>query len=85
MEQPSFLGSILPGALLYAYWAAWGLISIACAFFVYQSAIHRKRAALGIGPHWWAFFTLIGGVWTLLIYWLIEHSTLSGDRNGDVP
>ena len=85
MDQPSFLGSILPGALLYLYWAAWGIISIACAFFVYQSAIRRKRSALNIGPYWWAFFTLIGGIWTLLIYWLIEQSTLSSGRNDDAP
>jgi hypothetical protein len=52
---------------------------------VYQSAVLRKRAALNIGPYWWVLFTLVGGVWTLLIYWLMEHSTLSVDRGNDAP
>jgi hypothetical protein len=69
---------------MYVYWAAWGLTSIACAYFVYQSAIHRKRAALNIGPYWWAVFTLVGGIWALLIYWIIEHSSLSPHHNDNV-
>jgi hypothetical protein len=85
MEQSSLFGAILNGAFIYAYWAAWGATNIACAYFVYQSAIRRTRAELGIGPYWWALLTLIGGVWTLLIYWLIEHSTLSSHRNDDAP
>ena len=50
---------------------------IAGAFFVYQCAVRRQQATMNINPYWWAFFTLTGGLSTLLIYWLIEHSTLS--------
>jgi hypothetical protein len=85
MEPTSFIGAIFGAVWIYAYWIVWGLTSVACAYFVYQSAIRRKQAALGIGAYWWAFFTLLGGIWTLLIYWLIEHSTLSSHRNDDAP
>ena len=85
MEQPSFVGAVFGAAWIYAYWIGWGLTSLASAYFVYQSAIRRKSAALNIGAYWWALFTLVGGIWTLLIYWVIEHSTLSPGRTDDVP
>ena len=76
MEQPSFFSAIFGATALYLYWAVWIMTNIACAYFVYQSAIHRKSNALNISAYWWALFTLLGGIWTLLIYWLMEHSSL---------
>lgn len=85
MENSSSVEAAFGAVWIYAFWAAWGLTSIACAYFAYQSTIRRKHLALDIGAYWWAFFTLVGSIWTLLIYWLVEHSTLSGQRNGDPP
>ncbi len=85
MEQTSLFGAVFGAAWVYLYWGAWGLTSIACAYFVYQDAIRRKHAALKIGAYWWALFTLIGGVWSLLAYWLIERSTLSSRSDDDAP
>ena len=81
MGQPPFLGDGFGAVWNSAYWIAHAVAIVAAAYFVYQSAVRRKRAALNIGPYWWALFTLVGGVWTLLIYWLMEHSTLSVDRD----
>lgn len=83
MEEPSLFSTLFGATWVYAYWAVWATINIASAYFVYQAAIRRERAALNIGPYWWALFTLVSGIWALLIYWLIEHSTLSGKVGHD--
>jgi len=83
MEQPPFLGGGLATTWNSAFWIIRVVVILACAYFVYHSAIRRKRAALNIGPYWWVLFTLVGGIWTLLIYWLMEHSTLSVERDSD--
>jgi hypothetical protein len=85
MDQPTFIGSILPAIPLYLYWLAWALTNIGCAYFVYQAAIRRKRKALNVGPGWWAIFTLFGGLWSLALYWLMEHSSMSRSENDDAP
>ena len=82
MEQPSFFQAIFGSAAVYFYWVVWIFTNIACTYFVYQSAIRRTSPALNIGAYWWAVFTLLGGIWTLFIYWLMEHSSLS--RNNEV-
>ena len=84
MGQPPFLGDGFGAVWNSTYWIAHAIAIAVAAYFVYQSAVRRKRAALNIGPYWWALFTLVGGVWTLLIYWLMEHSTLSVDRDNEV-
>jgi hypothetical protein len=78
MEQASLIQAIFGSMTLYISWAVWLFSNIACAYFVYQSARRRTAPALNIGPYWWALFTLVGGIWTLFIYWLMEHSTLAG-------
>ena len=83
MDQPPFFGSGLGTVWNAVFWIVRAIAVIAAAYFVYHSAIRRKRAALNIGPNWWVLFTLVGGVWTLLIYWLMEHSTLSVRRDND--
>lgn len=59
------------------YWALYAITNIGCAYFVYQDAIKQTHRALNIGPYWWALFTVIGGVWPLIAYWLMQHSSLS--------
>jgi hypothetical protein len=83
MGQPPFLGG-MPGTLWSSvFWAAHAIATVACAYFVYQSAIRRKQAAMDIGAFWWVLFTLVGGIWTLFVYWIMEHSTLSARRSPD--
>jgi H+/Cl- antiporter ClcA len=85
MEHPPFLDGGLGTAWNVVFWIARAIAIGACAYFVYHSAIRRKRATLNIGPYWWVLFTLVGGIWTLLIYWLMEHSTLSVHRDNEAP
>lgn len=35
------------------------------------------QATLLVSAHTWAFATLIGGVFTGVVYWLMHHSTLT--------
>ena len=67
------------------WWIVRAIAIIAAAYFVYQAAIRRKHAAMNIGAPWWALFTVVGGIWTILIYWLIEHSTLAARRDDNTP
>ena len=77
MEEQSFAQALFTGAWMYVYWILYAITNVGCAYFVYQDAIKQNRRALNIGPYWWAMFSLIGGVWPLLVYWLMQHSTLS--------
>lgn len=68
-----FLGAVG----LYIYWALYVGTGIACAYYVYQDVITRAHRALNIHPYWWAALTLIGGIWAVLAYWIMQHSTLA--------
>ena len=81
MGEPSFFQAILGTVGVYIYWVLYVLTSVACAYFVYQDAIKQPRLELKINPYWWAAFALIGGVWTTLVYWLMQHSTLSKSQD----
>ena len=83
MDQPPFFGAGFGTAWNALFWVIRAIAIVAAAYFVYQAAIRRKRAALNIGPNWWVLFTLVGGVWPLRVYWLMEHSTLSVHRDSD--
>jgi hypothetical protein len=85
MNEPTFFGSILTAVPLYFYWAVWGLTHVGCAYFIYQSAIYRKRRALNIGAGWWVIFALFGGLLALALYWLMEHSSFAQDKNDEAP
>jgi hypothetical protein len=74
MDVSSFAGFSTIG--LFLYWILYGLTNFGCAYFVYQDAIKQEKRALNIGPYWWGIFSILGGVWTLLAYWLMQHSTL---------
>lgn len=67
----------LASTWIYVYWFVYAIANLGCAYFVYQDAIKQNRRALNIGPYWWAFFSLLGGIWSLLVYWLMQHSSLS--------
>lgn len=69
------LATISAGSLS-AYWSLYALTGIACAYYVYKDAKKQGCLALNIRPCWWAVFSLIGGVWALVAYWLLQHSTL---------
>jgi len=76
MKEDSIYQALLGAVGLYAYWILYILTGIACAYYVYQDSLRQDRRALGIHPYWWAAFALLGGVWTLLAYWVMQHSTL---------
>ena len=76
MAQITFFQTFFGAGLLYFYWMIWIVSNIACAYFVYQSALRRTAPALNINAYWWALFTLMGGIWALFVYWVMEHSTL---------
>jgi len=59
------------------YWVLYAITNLGCAYFVYQDAMKQSRHALNIGAGWWALFCIIGGVWPLLVYWVMQHSSLS--------
>lgn len=68
----SFLG------FTFLYWAAWVVLGVIAAVWVYRDAKQLPRLFLGSKPIWWAFATiLLGPVWVVLVYWLIHHSTIS--------
>ena len=85
MESPPFLEGGLGTVWNTLFWIVRAVAIIACAYFVYHSAVRRRHAALNIGPYWWLLFTLVGGIWTLLIYWLMEHSSLAAGPDADDP
>jgi hypothetical protein len=76
MSTLSYAFAMFSGTAIYIYWLLYALTNIACAFFVYQDAIKQNKRALNIGSVWWGFFSLLGGVWILLAYWIMQHSTL---------
>ncbi len=80
MEEFSIFHSLLGSAGLYTYWALYILTGLACSYYVYQDVIKQTQRVLNIHPYWWVLFTLIGGVWTLLAYWIMQHSSIARVR-----
>lgn len=76
MEEISAFQSILGTIAIFAYWIIYIAVGFASAFYVYQDAIKQDQRALNIHPYWWAIFALIGSVWALAAYWLMQHSSL---------
>jgi amino acid transporter len=68
----SWLGT----AAIAVYYIFYILTNIACAYYIYQDAIKQDRRPLNIHPYWWAAFGAIGGIWVLVGYWLMQHSSL---------
>ncbi len=64
-----------------------GLLHLIFAGAVARDAgsINRNgRRTVLVGAPTWAFATLIGGVFSATIYWLLHHSTLTRPIVGDV-
>jgi phosphate/sulfate permease len=63
-----------------AFWLVTAIVHIAFAFAVLADSHllwrHLRRKTFLVGGGMWALATLLGGVFTAAIYWLIHHSTL---------
>ena len=81
MEEHSIYQALLGTAGLYTYWALYIATGIACAYYVYQDSIKQPRRVLNIHPYWWAALTLIGGVWAVMAYWIMQHSSFAKTRD----
>ena len=59
------------------------LIHIVFAIAVYRDAtrLDQTRSLIIVGPGIWCIATLLGGVITAAIYWVMHHSRL----NSDIP
>ena len=68
---------------LYIYWGLYILTCLASAYYVYQDARKQAHRALNIHPYWWIIFGLLLNIWAVLVYWLMQHSTLRGARDED--
>ena len=61
MDEWAFAEVIFSGIWLSGYWILFGLVNMACAYFVCQDAIQQTNRALNIGPPLVGFFLAIGG------------------------
>ena len=78
-----FEGQVI-GFMWVLYYSFWMLINIFSALWIYKDA--RKLPVLFVNsqPIWWALGALVlGGIWVMLIYWAIHHSTLSNRENSN--
>jgi len=66
--------------LIAVFWVLTAIINIAFAAAVYADSkflkAHLKRGTFLVGGGIWALATLLGGILTVALYWLIHHSTL---------
>jgi len=56
-----------------------GVVHLVFAIGVYRDAVHltsKQDFTFAAAPLTWAAATLLGGVFALLVYWLIHHSSL---------
>ncbi|MDB6061742.1 MAG: hypothetical protein JWM78_1845 [Verrucomicrobiaceae bacterium] len=81
MENHSIFQAFFGTAGIFVYWALYVATAFACAYYVYQDSIKQNRLPLKIHPYWWAAIALIGGVFAVLAYWVMQHSTLA--KNSD--
>lgn len=83
LDHPGMFDS--PDMLVYFYAAlaiTGAVVHILLSLWVYDDARRllietRDNAALVTRPWVWLFATLVGGIMTLAVYWLIHRSTLS--------
>lgn len=64
---------VIAGILLF-------LVNIAIAITVYSDAKELKAPALGLGPWVWSLLSFTVPGLGLLVYWLMNHSTLARQR-----
>ena len=71
------------GTLWMLYYAAWVVVNAFAAVWIYRDAKNLPHLFLDSKPFWWAIAALIlGGVWVILVYWAIHHSSFSNRENG---
>lgn len=73
---------LLPGGLVSLVMVLTIVVHVALAVDVYRdcaSCLGRGRARVLAGPGIWAAATLIGGIITALVYWLMHNSMLNAD------
>lgn len=74
----------IPGSVgmiaIYLYWLAIIVVHICFAVAVFRDAENleqtQKRKLWFVNGGLWALATLVGGIFTAGIYWVIHHSTL---------
>ena len=55
------------------------LLGIVLAPVIYRDAVALKDLFLGTSPMFWALCCIVlGPLWTVLVYWLIHYSNISG-------
>ena len=73
--------------LIYIYWLIIAAIHVVFAIGVYKDAVRLQRElnhpVLFVPVEIWAIATLVGGVITAGIYWVIHHSTLRSPDTKD--
>jgi len=73
---------LLPGGLVTLVMVLTILVHVSLAVDVYRDCtarLGRGRARVLAGPGIWAAATLIGGILTALVYWLMHNSMLNAD------
>jgi len=66
----------------YIYYVLWLIVNIFAAVWLYRDAKKLPSLFINSKPIWWAFAAVvIGGVWVVLVYWVIHHSTISNRIN----
>jgi len=70
--------------LYYLYYVCWFIVNAFAAIWIYSDAKNLPVLFIGSKPIWWSFAALVlGGVWVLLVYWAIHHSTISNRINSE--
>ena len=76
---------------LYLSWGPtilWGFVwyvmpAAVAAFFVFKDASKRKVLVLNIPPYAWALLCIPSGIFGLLAYWFMHHSSLAKTKPAD--
>ena len=64
--------------IYFSYYIAWLVVNVFAGVWIYKDAKKLPYLFLNSKPIWWFFASLIlGGVWVILVYWVIHHSTIS--------
>jgi hypothetical protein len=62
----------------YGYYIAWFVVNVFAGFWIYQDAKKMPNLFINSKPIWWFFASLVlGGIWVVLAYWAIHHSSIS--------
>ena len=84
MEQTSLSQMFFSWVPMILYWLIWFIApGLVAAYYVNQDGIKRMPLALNVKPKWWVLFCFVSGVWGLLAYWLMHHSSLANKKYPD--